>query len=1317
MQPELVDELVRDLAEDLGEVRPIELQVVGTQLQAEAITTLEKYKERGPKERFVERFLEEVVKDCGAEHEQIAKLILYLLTDENLTRPLKTRGDLEMELDFAKEKLDLVLEVLVKSRLVFLIPAVPSDRYQLVHDYLVVFVRQQQSARLIAEIEKEREQRKLTEARLNKVLTQQLRTARRATWTLAGLMVAVTSGAIIATVFGVNSYLTSLTATSAQKYSLDRLVSAVKAGQEFKKLSFATLIPDTRLRVVAELNQAVYEVKEVTRLEGHTKAVSQVSFSPNGQIIATASEDGTAGIWQRDGTRRKFLKGHTDKVTAVSFSPDSRILATASADKTVRLWKQDGTSLNIILRGHKGSIASVSFSPDGKNITTASEDKTVKVWSLDGTLLKTYAHEAAVTLVKYSPDGKWIAAAGSKSGTVKLWRVDGTKSISIDNYGTLRMNFSADGQTLILLNKDQSVNYRSLDGKLMSRVPSRCGGGEATVAANLSSNSELHGFVRRGGNSIVIGKLDEINSCGKEINIYHRDDVTYFSFSPDNKLLASASKDKTVKLWNLDKARAGSYADRQRRVIDHLWISPDGMSSAVSRRNGRTDLISPSHHIDKPLAGAKQILGFSPDGQSLVTASSEAIVDVWSPNGQLVQLPDQHTSVENIYVSPEGSRIVTLAENNSVKLWNRDGRLIKPLGEQGQSITNITFSPDGKVMASIGRDNRVDLWNRNGEHIKALSDHLKQVRMIVFSPDSQFFASIGNDNLLNLYKADGTQIKSLVEPTNNLIDVSFSPDSQVLAAASGSERDSGGSIKLWRSQDGVLIKTIPGYAFQGVTFSPDGAVIAPLNDDQISYRGGKTVQLLNLDGTIKAIIEGHQDSITSFGFNPDGQTFVTGSRDQTIRLWRIDGTLIKMLQQHNEAITSLDFSPDGQTFVSASADNMVKLWSADGQELKTLQKADKADDSKSDRFGVEQPGKVKFSANGKLITFVGKRPDQGSIVTVWGNDGRELKSFVVKNGSNYSSNTIGFSMDHNTVAIANPKNDLKLWDAEGKLLATLQGHTAPINSASFSPDNKTLASASDDRTVKLWRNDGTVLHTLQHNAKVNTVRFSPSGKFIASASDDRTVKLWNIDGTLYHSPLRHDDKVNMISLSPDGNLLASASDDKTVKLWDKNGNLIGTLKHDDKVITVNFSPDGKTLASASIDGTVKVWSSSSRQEITTTKGSPDNSEVSLRFSPDSQILATNNGGDGLNQLFFPNLWFKDTSFTSSFNASDFQFTPDGKAIAAAQGDEVKYLSLDLDTLLAEGCNKLRSYLKTNPNVNEGDRHLCDGISSQKLNQP
>ncbi len=144
LETALVDELVKDLAGELGEVRPIELQVVGAQLQAENITTLEQYQKLGeePQETLVQRYLEEVVKDCGPENQQAAELVLYLLTAENNTRPLKTRAELEKELkelaaDLAREtgELDLVLDIFVKSGLVFILPEIPANRYQLVHDY------------------------------------------------------------------------------------------------------------------------------------------------------------------------------------------------------------------------------------------------------------------------------------------------------------------------------------------------------------------------------------------------------------------------------------------------------------------------------------------------------------------------------------------------------------------------------------------------------------------------------------------------------------------------------------------------------------------------------------------------------------------------------------------------------------------------------------------------------------------------------------------------------------------------------------------------------------------------------------------------------------------------------------------------------------------------------------------------------------------------------------------------------------------------------------------------------------------------------
>jgi hypothetical protein len=177
LEPQLVERLVTDLAGELGEIRPIELQVAGAQLHEEKINTLAKYRALGnhPKEILVQNYLQSVVRDCGPENEQAANLVLFLLTGENNTRPSKTREELETDLKALEDgllkevkRLDLVLEIFRRSGLVFLLPENPSDRYQLVHDYLVRFIRRKQPLidSMIRELESQKEQINRTKEKL-----------------------------------------------------------------------------------------------------------------------------------------------------------------------------------------------------------------------------------------------------------------------------------------------------------------------------------------------------------------------------------------------------------------------------------------------------------------------------------------------------------------------------------------------------------------------------------------------------------------------------------------------------------------------------------------------------------------------------------------------------------------------------------------------------------------------------------------------------------------------------------------------------------------------------------------------------------------------------------------------------------------------------------------------------------------------------------------------------------------------------------------------------------------------------------------------
>jgi len=1301
LEPALIDALVQDLAGELQEVRPIELQVVGAQMQTEQVMTLAQYLAEGPKERFVGRFLEEVITDCGTNNEQFAKIILYLLTDDNLTRPLKTRAELEADLAITPERLDLILNILVKSGLVFQVPGFPADRFQLVHDYLVPFVRQQQAAGLVAELEKEREQRKLTEEKLNQALKQQLKTARRGIFTLIGLVMAIGGVAISATLAGVNTYVSSQSLAASTKSELDRLVANLKIGKQQKALSVATM-PEFKRMVSHNFTEAVYGEREVNRLEGHTGSISYVEFSPDGQMLATASEDKTAKIWKRNGQLIATLSGHIDKVTHVSFSPDSKMLATSSADKTVKLWSQDGKLLTT-LNGHKGSVTNANFSPDGKMIATASEDKTVKLWRVDGTLLKILPHEAIVTIVKFSPDSKILAAA-SKDDVVKLWSLDGQEPKTINNYGAVDLRFNFNEKTLTLVNKDRTVKIWSFDGILLKNWKHCCG---PWTSINLSPNASFLAFVEQYDPYKV--NLRKIND-DSEFDSYdprdvlgelsgHGDAVTSISFSPDDKLLATASKDKTVKLWKIDYS--SNIFGNHKTKINQLRSTSDSETIATGYAD-KVELKSRNANSQKTLLANGSILNFDPHDKTILTSSNSDVIHIWDYNGRDVILKGYSGSVKAVKFSPDGKLIAAAGEDNIIRLWNQDGVFLKKLAGHTKSVSRIAFSPNGKILASIGDDNKLKLWSQDGHLIKSIPGHLKYINNIRFSDNSEFIASIGDDNLVKLWRSDGTLVKTLIGHSDRVKTISFSPNSQIMVSISGSGFDS--TIKVWQSQDGTLLASIPSYRVQRIAFSPDGSAI-------LTSGYGNTAQLWSLNGILLRTLEGHNDLINNADFSPNGKLLATGSDDNTIRLTQRDSGESTTLRGHQAGVTIVKFSPDGKMLVSASSDKAVKLWNLDdGKELKTLQ----APTKETDENNFSQVSDVKFSADSQNVFLIENGKD--SKVKLWSINGKEIKTLKIDgeegsgeiNFNEEGSDRIDFNEHNKSIVIATKEHALKLWDLDGNLLSTFRDHTDSINATSFSPDGKLIASASDDKTVKLWKSDGTLLKTLPHGDKVNSVSFSPDGKFLASASDDKTVKLWKSDGTLLKT-LSHDDKVNSVSFGRDGKFLASASDDKTVKLWKSDGTLLKLLSHDDKVKTVIFSPDSKFLASASKDGTVKLWSSDG-QEVTVIKGTSQSQPI-VRFSPDSRMLAVreSEGFRTFKLYMLDSIWAKNGSISLNNQFSDLLFSPDGKSIAVATGNEVKFLDFTLDSLLKRSCSWVKDYLKNGPNVDKDDRHLCDDI--------
>ncbi|MBE9035462.1 nSTAND1 domain-containing NTPase [aff. Roholtiella sp. LEGE 12411] len=885
LSDELINQLVKDLAGKIDEVHPIELQIVGAQLQAENITTLKQYKLCGGSIKLVERWLQEVIQDCGQENEDFSWKLLFELTHEKGTRPLKTKADLVIALGNNNHSdpisnfdpaWELILEILVGSGLVLRVREESGDRYQLVHDYLVEPIRQKNNYGMVAELEKVKIEKtkaevaqKLSQEHLNLVLQRRLREAR-----IAGAILAMMGGTIAAlwwqadlqkraaisqtlraerseTNFKISAIAAASEALFASNKEFDALLESLRAWRRLRQTD--KVQPETRMRVVTALQQAVYGVAEVNRLEGHTDTVWGVIFSPDGKLLASGSRDQSVKVWRPDGTLLQTLKGHTDAVTSVSFSPDGQSLASASLDKTVQIWHKNpitgefDSQPSKTLSGQGDWVYSVSFSPDGELLATGGKDKTIKLWRQDGSLIKILkGHQGWVNWVSFSPDGQFIASA-SEDKTVKIWRRDG------------------------------------------------------------SLVKTLHG---------------------------HQQSVTVVTFSPDGRLLASTGRDKTVKLWQVEHSskdildfRAYKSLQQHTSTVWSLSFSSDGEKLASASEDNTINLWSTTGILLKTFKGhsdAVVSVAFSPDGKLLASGSHDKSVKLWSLDAPTLPILKGHQDrVLSVAWSPDGQMLASGSRDRTVKLWQKDTgsgelktRLYKTLAGHTDRVTSVTFDTQGKILASGSYDKTVKLWRRDGTLIKTLQGHSDGVTSVNFSPDGQLLASASLDKTVKLWNHDGRLLKTLTGHQARVNSVNFSPDDQVLASASDDQ-----TVKLWR-RDGTLIKTFSPHEswVLGVSFSPTDQLLASASWDN-------TVRLWQRDGTLlKTLLKGYSDSVNAVTFSPNGELLAAANWDSTVKLWSREGELIKILNGHRAPVLSVSFSPDGQTLASASDDNTIILW-------------------------------------------------------------------------------------------------------------------------------------------------------------------------------------------------------------------------------------------------------------------------------------------------------------------------------------------------------------------------------------------------------